>query len=243
MCQAADSSILPPVHQALAQGGRKKARLSMQLALDTSAEELGYGSLRIQLSPDVASKIDGLLWQCSPYDLGVGINPCTFGDSDPESAQVNSDVIRQFDLLNDGAASPSLQDIQAIIGKSKVSLARTFVELEASLKMFHIYLHTFYGPGHPVTTSWRNFIARSSNEHRKLQCYVAKTPRHQLLVPAMVQHWCKLRFAYYVESQWNTNAPAHVPNFEELWQKIATGEQWECQLPEQCLAPVPLTPR
>jgi hypothetical protein len=239
MCQVAVSSDLPPVYQALAQAGKKKARLTMQLALDVSAEELGY-PLRIQLSPDVASKIDGLLWKCSHQDLGVGINPCTFGDSDPESMQVNSDIIRHFDLLNDGGASASLQDIQTLIGKSKVSLARTFVELECALKMFHIYLHTFYGPGHAVTTSWRIFADRSNNEYRTLQYYGARTPRHQFLVPALVQHWCKLKFAYYVEHQWTSNGPVSVPDFVSLWEKIATGEQWESPLPEQYLASLPV---
>jgi hypothetical protein len=151
MCQAPDSVSLPPVHQAIAQGGRKKARLTMQMALDEASEDLGCGNLKILLSPDVASKIDGLLWKSSHSDLGVGVNPCTFGDADPESLQVNCDVMRQYDLLNTGSAAPSLSDLQSIIGKSKATLARTFVGLEASLKMLNIYLHTFYGAGHPIT--------------------------------------------------------------------------------------------
>jgi len=240
MCRATSSESLPPVYLGLAQGGRKKARLTMQLHLDISAEELGYGSLRILLSPDIASKIDGLLWRNSPSDLGVGLNPCTFGDCDPASLQGNCDVIRQYDLLNAGAASPSLQDIQAIIGKSKANLARTLVELEAASKMFHIFLHTFYGPLHAVTASWRNFVTRSSNEYRSLQYYEAKTPRHQLLVPALVQHWCKLKFAYYVDQQWITDSTVSPPDFEALWEKIATGEPWESPLPAQYLAPLPV---
>jgi hypothetical protein len=239
LCRVPDSASLPQVYHDLAQNGKKKARLTMQLALDESAQHLAYGTLRIVLTPDVASKIDGLMWRSSHTDLGVGINPCTFGDSDPESSQVNSDVIRQYDLLNDGGASPSLQDIQSLIGKSKATLARTFVELEASTKMFHIYLHTFYGPDHPVTASWRTFVARSNNEYRSLQYYIARTPRHQFLVPALVQHWCKLKFAYYVEQQWNSYNAITVPDFEALWEKIATGEQWESPLPTQYLAPLP----
>jgi hypothetical protein len=123
----------------------------MQMALDEASEDLGHGNLKILLSPDVASKIDGLLWKSSHSDLGVGINPFTFGDTDPESLQVNCDVIRQYDLLDTGSAAPSLSDLQSIIGKSKATLARTFVGLEASLKMLNIYLHTFYGAGHPIT--------------------------------------------------------------------------------------------
>ena len=242
MCQVPDSSTLPGVYHSLALAGKKKARLTMQMALDISAEELGYGGLRILLSPDVASKIDGLLWRSNHYDLGVGINPCTFGDIDPASLQVNCDVIRQYDLLNAGAASPSLQDIQSIIGKSKVTLARTFVELEASCKMFHIFLHTFLGAGHAVTLSWRNFVSRSNNEYRTLQFYEARTPRHQLLVPALVQNWCKLKFAYYVNQQWNSYAAVSAPDFESLWEKIATGEPWESPLPPQYLAPLPELP-
>jgi hypothetical protein len=89
--------------------------------------------------------------------------------------------------------------------------------------MFHVYLHTFYGPGHQVTASWRSFLARSSNEHRSLQCYEARMPCHQLLVPALVQHWCKLKFGCFVEQQWNSNPNVSAPNFGALWEKIATG--------------------
>jgi hypothetical protein len=144
-CQAPDSVSLPPVCQAIAQGGRKKARLTMQMTLDEASEDLGCGNLKILLSPDVASKIDGLLLKSSHSDLGVGVNPCTFGDTNPESLQVNNCDV------NTGSAAPSLSDLQSIIGKSKVTLARTFVELEASLKMLNIYLHAFYGAGHPIT--------------------------------------------------------------------------------------------
>mgnify|MGYP000181859540 CR=1 FL=1 len=239
MCQVPDSTSLPPVYQEIAQGGRKKARLSMQIALDDAAEELGYGNLKIILSPDVASKIDGLLWRSSHSDLGVSINPCAFGDTDPETLQVNCDIIRQHDLLNTGSAAPTLSDLQSTIRKSKATLARTFVELETSLKMFHMYLHTFYGAGHPLTDNWRSFVARSSNEYRSLQYYEARTPRHQLLVPALVQHWCKLKFGYFVDMQWSSNAAVRVPDFGALWEKIATGEQWESPLPNQYLSPLP----
>jgi hypothetical protein len=92
-------------------------------------------------------------------------------------------------MLNAGAAAPSLSDLQSIIGKSKVTLARSFVELDASLKMFHIYLHAFYGPVHQVTTSWRDFVARAINEHRTLEHCQARAAGHRLLVPALAQHW------------------------------------------------------
>jgi hypothetical protein len=227
------------VYQDIAQGGKKKARLSMQLALDEASEELGYGNLRILLSPDTASKIDGLLWKSSRTDLGVGINPCTFNDGDPDSVQLSTDIIRQYDMLNAGAAAPSLSDLQSIIGKSKVTLARSFVELDASLKMFHIYLHTFYGPVHQVTTSWRDFVARAINEYRTLEHYQALTAGHRLLVPALVQHWCKLKFGYFVDQQWNSATAVTAPDFEALWMKIATGEQWESPLPALHLSPSP----
>jgi hypothetical protein len=58
-------------------------------------------------------------------------------------------------------------------------------------------------------------------------------------VPALVQHWCKLKFGYFVESQWSSNAAVIAPDFGSLWEKIATGEQWESPLPNQCLAPLP----
>ena len=231
--QVPDLSALPGVCQAPAPAGKKKARTTVQVALDTSAEQLGCGSLRALLIPDVASKIDGLLWRSDNCDLGAGMNPRAFGDIDPTTLQVSCDVMPQRALLSAGAASPSLQDIQSTIGKSKVTLARTFVELEASSKMLHIL-----GSGHAVTASWRNFVARSNNEHRTLQLCKARTPRCQLLVQASVQHWCKLKHARFVNQQCGSCSPASAPDFESLWEKIAAGEPRESPLPSQHLAPL-----
>ena len=68
MCQAPDLASLSDVCHALV-----SARLTMWMALDNSAEQLGCGSLRILLSPDLASKIDRLLWCSNHSDLWVWV--------------------------------------------------------------------------------------------------------------------------------------------------------------------------
>jgi hypothetical protein len=123
ICQVATTVQLPLVYHALAQGGRKKARLIMQLALDETAEQLGYGNLRITLTPDVSAKIDQLQWRNHPRDLSIGLNPFSFGDTNPDVIKSKQDLIRQYDLMAHGTAAPSLEDIQTITATNKVSLA------------------------------------------------------------------------------------------------------------------------
>ena len=94
---------------------QKCPAITIRASLNRSGEQLGYGSLRILLSLDVASNIDKHLRRSNHSDLSVGINPWrTFGDIYPHSLQVNCNVIRQYDLMNAGATSPPLQKIQLI---------------------------------------------------------------------------------------------------------------------------------
>jgi hypothetical protein len=101
--------------------------------------------------------------------------------------------------------------------------------------MFHICLHASHGPGHVGTSSWRNFIACSNDECRTLHFHAACTPCHQLLVPALLQHWCKLKHVHCVNQQWDSCSAARVPDFKSLWEKIAMGEPWESPPPSQVL--------
>jgi hypothetical protein len=239
VCQVATAAQLPPVYQAIAQGGRKKARLTMQLALDETAEQLGYGNLRITLTPDVSSKIDQLQWRNHPRDLSIGLNPFSFGDTNPDIIESKQDLIRQYDLMAQGNAAPSLEDIRTITATNKVSMAHNWTELEASRKMFHTWLHTFLGAEHVVTEEWHRALKKGSNHYATLAYYQPKTARHELLTPAMMQHWDKMQWAYFLDQQWTNNNPEPTPPFCELYKLISTGAPWESPLPEQYLSPAP----
>jgi hypothetical protein len=239
ICQVATSTQLPPVYHALALGGRKKARLTMQLALDETAEQLGYGNLRITLTPDVSAKIDQLQWRNHPRDLSIGVNPFSFGDTNPDVIESKQDLIRQYDLMAQGTAAPSLEDIRTITATNKVSLAHNWTELDASRKMFHTWLHCFLGAEHAVTEEWSRALRKGSNHYATLAFYRPKTARHELLTPAMMQQWDKLQWAYFLDQQWTNNNPEPAPPFCDLYRLISTGAPWESPLPEQYLSSGP----
>jgi hypothetical protein len=115
-----------------------------------------------------------------------------------------------------------------------VSPARNWVELEASCKMFLIFLHST-----TLTADWRQFASWSNNKHRA-QCFCkAHTPLHHLLVPAVVQRCCKLRHACCVDRQWHSNLATTSPDFNSLLEKAAVREHWKILIPAQHLAPLP----
>jgi hypothetical protein len=71
----------------------------MQLALDETPKQLGYGNLRITLTPDVSTKIDHFQWRNHPRDLSIGLNPFSFSDTNPDVIESNQDLIRQYNLM------------------------------------------------------------------------------------------------------------------------------------------------
>jgi hypothetical protein len=144
-----------------------------------------------------------------------------------------------------GTSSPSLEDIRTITAMNKVSLAHNWTELDASRKMFHTWLHCFLGAEHVVTEEWNRVLQMGSNHYATLAFYHPKTARHELPTPAMMQHWDKLQWAYFVDQQWTNNNPEPTPSFCDLYKLISMGALWESPLPEQYLSPGPtfMTPR
>jgi hypothetical protein len=103
-----------------------------------------------------------------------------------------------------------------------------------------VLLRVFLGTEHAVTRAWETHTAATQQQLLSLQYYTARTPRHQLLLPALIQRWCQLRFSYWIERQWGSMNDVAPPNWDELWMHITLKTDWESPLPDRYLAP--LTP-
>jgi hypothetical protein len=71
------------------------------------------------------------------------------------------------------------------------------------------------------------------------QFYRPNTPRHQLLLPALIQQWTQLRFSYWVERQRHSLNNIAPPGFHELWMHITLQSDWQSALPDRYLAALP----
>jgi hypothetical protein len=77
-----------------------------------------------------------------------------------------------------------------------------------------------------------------------LQFYTPRTPRHQLLLPALIQRWAQLRWSYWVDQQWNSMNNVPASDYLDLWRCLTLKTDWESPLlPERYMAELPaLTP-
>jgi hypothetical protein len=101
-----------------------------------------------------------------------------------------------------------------------------------------VLLRVFFGTDHAVTRAWEIHTTRTQQQLLSLQYYTARTPRHQLLLPALIQRWCQLRFSYWIERQWGSMNDLAAPDWSELWMHITLKTDWESPLPDRYLAPL-----
>jgi hypothetical protein len=212
----------------------------MQRAIDDMMNQMGLGQLHFVVTPDLATKISSLMWKAHPEDLSLGIRPFCIGKTSPDAIAQLQELARKYDLLSSDGASPSLTDAQELVGVDKASIPRNLISLDAQNQLFVVLLRVFFGTEHSVTRAWETHTTRTQQQLLSLQYYTARTPRHQLLLPALIQRWYQLRISYWIERQWGSMNDLDAPDWSELWMHITLKTDWESPLPDRYLAP--LTP-
>jgi hypothetical protein len=238
VCQVANSSLLPPVYQTMADYGKKKERITMQRAIDDMMSQMGLSQLHFVVTADLANKLSSLMWQAHPEDLGQGIHPFCVGETSPDAIAVLQELARKYDLISSDGAAPSLMDARELVGVGKAAIPRNLIALDAQNQLFLVLLRVFIGTAHTVTLAWEQHTLSTQQQLLNLQFYTPRTARHQLLLPALIQRWCQLRFSYWLKLQWNSMNDVVPPNWSELWMHITLKTDWESPLPARYLAPL-----
>jgi hypothetical protein len=243
ICQVANSSLLPPVYQTMADYGKKKERITMQRAIDDAMSQMGLSQLHFVVTADLANKLSSLMWKAHPEDLGQGVHPFCVGETSPDAIAALQELAHKYDLITSDGASPSLMDARELVGGGKAAIPRNLIALDAQNQLFLVLLRVFLGATHAVTAAWELHTVATQQQLLNLQFYQPRTARHQLLLPALIQRWCQLRFSYWLELQWNGMNNVAPPNWSELWMHITLKTDWESPLPERYLTPLaPLIP-
>jgi hypothetical protein len=121
----------------------------------------------------------------------------------------------------------------------KASIARNLISLDAQNHLFLVLLNVFLGTAHTNTIAWEQHATETKRRLITLQFYTPRTPRHQLLLPALIQRWAQLRWSYWVDLQWNSMNNVPAPSWSDLWMHITLRTDWESPLPERYLAALP----
>jgi hypothetical protein len=122
VCQVANSSLLPPVYQTMADYGKKKERITMQRAIDDMMSQMGLSQLHFVVTADLANKLSSLMWKAHPEDLSQGIHPFCMGETSPDAIAVLQELARKYDLISSDGASPSLTDARELVGVGKAAI-------------------------------------------------------------------------------------------------------------------------
>jgi hypothetical protein len=239
LCQVPNTVSLPPVYQKLADYGKKKERITIQREVDDMMNQLGMSQLHFVITADLATKLSSLMWKAHPEDLLQGIHPFCVGEISPDVITELQELARKYDLISTNGASPSLSDAQELVGTTKAYITKNLISLDAQNQLFLVLLSVFLGPAHAMTIAWTGHTMETEQNLLSLQLYRPKTPRHQLLLPALIQRWTQLRFSYWVELQRHSLNNIAPPSFDELWMHITLQLDWESALPNRYLAALP----
>ena len=196
LCQVANTTLLSPIFQAMADHGKKKERITIQRAVDDMMSQMGLSDLQFVVTAELAMKISTLMWKAHPEDLSQGLHPFSVGETSPDAIIALQDLARKYDLISSDGASPNLHDAQELIGVGKASIAKNLISLDAQNHLFLVLLNVFLGTVHSNTIAWEQHATETKRRLITLLFYTPRTPCHQLLLPALIQRWAQLRWSY-----------------------------------------------
>jgi hypothetical protein len=241
LAQCAREEDLPAVYQAIAEGGKKNARRTIQTLADAQCMTMNYTTMyTLPVPPELALKIDSLEWLGDPDDFATGINPFQFGINSPKDITQAHALIQTYDMMMAGSGL-QLADARTITSNAKLFIPENCTFMDITLQHFHIFLGLMFGAFHTVTQAWGAFVIEARTNHHVLLYHEAHTPGHQLLVPALVVRLGQLHFHNWLRKQYQSSTP--VPFGDSLttvWEKLALRDtSWEISLPPKYLSAPP----
>jgi hypothetical protein len=201
LCQVAATANLPPVYQQMADHGRRKERMTMQRAIDDMMNQMGLHDLQFVITGELAAKITSLMWKAHPNNLSQGVPPFSIGETSRDAIMALQEHARIFDLISGGGAAPNLEDTQSLAGLVRAPPPNSLIALHAQNHLFLCFLNVFLGTVHTTTLAWNVRTTQMEGRLLSLQLYAPQTPRHQVLLPALIQRWNQLRWSYWVDQQ------------------------------------------
>jgi hypothetical protein len=193
-------------------------------------------------------KIVGLEWKVyDDDDLSSGLHPFSVRYVTVEEAEQQRMSNRASDMMFGGEAAPSLADSQAVMSANDVHIPATTLQARITLQRFLVLLHALLGGHHQLVQAYQAFYEQFLAREPELERAHPTNPVHYYIVPALLVRWVQLRVSYWFQNQSMQNYLVPVPNFLDLYEKIALNEDWSPRFPARYMrnptpAPAPYLP-
>jgi hypothetical protein len=140
------------------------------------------------------------MWKAHPEDLSQGLHPFCVGKTSPDEILALQELARKYNLIVLDGASPSLW-MRASWTRQSLHSAQSHRVGRANQLFHNMLLRVFLGNIHLVTQGWEAHTIATQQQLLNLQFYSPRMPRHQLLLPALIQRWYQLCFGCWLELQ------------------------------------------
>jgi hypothetical protein len=211
-------------------------------------ETLGYRGVRMEIITSVAKKVVGLEWKVyDDDDLSSGLHPFSVGYVSVQEAEQQRMANRASDMMFWGEAAPSLADSQAVMSANEVHIPITTLQARMTLQRFLVLLYALLGGQHQLVQAYQAFYEQFLAGEPELERAHPTNPVHYYIVPVLLVRWVQLRISYWFQNQSMQNYLVPVPNFMDLYEKIALNEDWSPCFPMRYMrtptpSPAPYVP-
>jgi hypothetical protein len=213
LSQAATKNHLQPIHQALAENGKKQTCMTWEQHITRAALRERYFGIWVVELPIVAEKLNCCNWLAYDVeDLSTVINAYQFGRSHRENLSSFEDIARGHNLALLTGSGDLQQIHQQVINDKTVDLPHTFHQAITQLEGFRLLLIVAFRPGHLATLALERFLKEMQAHMETLHNYRPQAPNHKVLGPALICQQFRLHFNVWILCQITLVAPVAFPD-------------------------------
>lgn len=245
VCQVRDEEQLPPVYLALAKASNKREeRRILQSHIDQARVAINR-HLQFTVTTEFYTMVSMLAFRMLDIDnFTSGFQPFLFCQHNPKDEEAALQSAAIHDAVYSDHARPTMSEIAAMVKASSVSDASILPPshmhgINMLLKM-QIASYVLLGPNHASQTIIKRFIESWQIYAIHMQSRDSVLDNHRSFhLPAMVVRYFQVKFAVWLERQWDSDGIIPMPYFNDLFDKEAERDYsgWEKPLPGKYLVP------
>lgn len=126
--------------------------------------------------------------------------------------------------------SRGLSDAQVLLTSDYIGLPKLFSHRRGMIKRCMVWYATFFPQTYPLVTEHQTFSRNWLLNKAKYEIFIPQDHTMAAYVPTMFCWWFELKISDWINCQWNSATQVTVPNFSDLFQRIAVGDPWKVKL-------------
>ena len=163
--------------------------------------------------------------------LETGLHPFVFDQHNADEQERAADIAALYDFVTGQHAGASLADTQTLMGAESLSLPQLFSHARGLIQRCRVWYATFFGYDHPVVEGHTKFVEAMLLGEAEYEILIPSNNYMKHFVPTLFVRYFQLRLCNWLNRQWRSQMIVDAPDFCDLFERIAVGEQWEPRLP------------